>query len=330
MFQRLHDLFQRNTLSFYTAHPTSQRLSAAYLILEYISPDMGQMLSITWEKHRKDSFHRQNLFQGMARVMLSLAKIPQPRIGSFQFDDNGTITLTNRPLLCSTVILENEDMLTLHDNSFLSNPNATYGEDDCRSQMAVKALLRMLSHHYVERKRHNGPFYLQCTDLHPSNIFVDEQWNITCLIDLEWISALPAEMLDVPDWLTGQGIDEILDDKLHEFDATRQEFMKIFEAEEIKMASDQKHLLADTMCKSWESSGLWFWWCLGPTNAMISVVEDHICPRFSYLSSEAAETISRFWQPDSAKIVEKKMADYKGYEKDLGALFGRQAQLQDS
>jgi hypothetical protein len=37
---------------------------------------------------------------------------------------------------------------------------------------------RMMQH------RH-GPFPLQLTDLHASNIFVDEDWNITCLIDLE-------------------------------------------------------------------------------------------------------------------------------------------------
>ena len=40
--------------------------------------------------------------------MLSLARVPQTRIGSFQFHDDGTITLTNRPLSCSMMILENE------------------------------------------------------------------------------------------------------------------------------------------------------------------------------------------------------------------------------
>jgi hypothetical protein len=45
------------------------------MILEYIGPDTGQMLSSSWEKHRNDPFRRQNLFRGMARLMLSLAKI---------------------------------------------------------------------------------------------------------------------------------------------------------------------------------------------------------------------------------------------------------------
>jgi Ser/Thr protein kinase RdoA (MazF antagonist) len=32
-----------------------------------------------------------------------------------------------------------------------------------------------------------GPSFLQFTDLHASNIFVDADWNITGIIDLEFI-----------------------------------------------------------------------------------------------------------------------------------------------
>lgn len=96
------------TLSYYTAHSTSQRLPTAYMLLEYIGPNTGKMLSNTWEKHRNDPMRRQNLFRGMSRLILSLARIPQHRIGSFQFQTDGTITLTNRPLPCSVIILEND------------------------------------------------------------------------------------------------------------------------------------------------------------------------------------------------------------------------------
>jgi hypothetical protein len=320
------------------------------MILEYISPDTGQMLSSTWEKHRNDQFRKQKLFRGMARLMLSLANIPQPRIGSFQFHADGTITLTNRPLPCSVIILENEgalrttqrnetytctepfvaDMLTLHESNFLSNPNAVYDDEDCRGQMAAGALLRMLSHHYVERKRRNGPFYLQFTDLHASNIFVDEQWNITCLIDLEWVCALPAEMLAVPYWLTGHGIDEIVDDNLREFNEVRQEFMELFEKEEVNMASTQKPVLSSIMYESWKSDGVWFWHCLTSTNAMISLVGDHICPRFSRLSSKAEEIFSHYWCQDSTEVVERKVTDYEGYMKELKDLFSKQTENHSS
>jgi hypothetical protein len=310
------------------------------MILEYISPDTGKMLSSTWEKHRSEPLRRQTLFRGMARLMLSLANIPQPRIGSFHFNADGTITLTNRPLPYSIITLENEgalrtihrnetytctepfvaDMLTFHENSFRSNPNAASDEDDCRAKMAAGVLLRMLSHHYVDRRRRNGPYHVQFTDFHESNIFVDEQWNITCLIDLEWVCALPAEMLAVPSWIAGHSIDEIVDN-LDEFDVIRQEFMEIFKAEEVSMASKQEPVLASIIYESWESDRVWFWRCLTSTNAMISLVEDHICPRFSRLSSRSEEIFSRYWCQGSAEVIRKKVTDYKGYEKDLEALF---------
>ncbi len=90
----------------------------------------------------------------MAHIMLSLAQMPQPRIGSSQFYDDGSIALTNRPLTCALVILENDgaprtidrhntymcteafvlNMLSFHDGHFLSHPNA---DKDSRGQMAA-------------------------------------------------------------------------------------------------------------------------------------------------------------------------------------------------
>jgi hypothetical protein len=78
-----------------------------------------------------------------------------------------------------------------------------------------------------------------------------------------------------------------VNDNLRKFDKVRQEFMEIFEEEEVNIASKQKPGLASIIYKGWESDRVWFWRCLISTNAMISLVEDHICPRFSRLSSKA-------------------------------------------
>lgn len=189
-----------------------------------------------WDKWREDPTRRKRLHQGIARLTLSLARIPQPRIGAFQFHDDCTVTLSNRPLTCAIMMLENDgtprtinksntysctesfvsDMITLHDKYFLSNPNAVYDAGDCRGQMAARTLLRAVSHHYVKQEFRNGPFLLQLSDFHASNIFVDEEWNITCLIDLEWVCAVPAEMLAVPYWLTGRAIDGLRREHLDE------------------------------------------------------------------------------------------------------------------
>lgn len=209
------------------------------------------------------------------------------------------------------------DMLTFHDSCFLSNANAVYDEEDCRGQMAARTLLRALSHRYVRRERRDGPFLLQLTDLHPSNIFVDEEWNITCLLDLEWVCALPAEMLAVPYWLAGCGIDQIEGERLGEFDKVRQEFMQVFAEVECRMPAKCDLSLAQLMCRTWESKGVWFWYCIESVNAMYSLLTDHIAD----LSPKAQEMLSEHWCDNSSEMVKRKVADHQRYLEELKRVF---------
>ncbi|KAE9977793.1 hypothetical protein EG328_001826 [Venturia inaequalis] len=345
MFWRsLYSLLRYADLSHYTPNPTAHNLPTAYMLLEHIDSGTGQMLSNTWDKWREDPIRQKRLHQGIAHLMLSLARIPQPRIGAFQFHDNCTVTLSNRPLTCAIMMLENDgtprniqrndtytctepfvsDMITLHDNYLLSNPNAVYDAGDCHSQMATRTLLRALSHQYIRKEFRNGPFLLQLSDFHASNIFVDEEWNITCLIDLEWVCALPVEMLNVPYWLTGCAIDGLRErEDFEKFNTIRQEFMIQFEDEERKMVLGHKLPLARVMDEMWESKGVWFWYCLDSVNAMLVVLSDHVCPKFvSRLLPEAEEMLSRFWREDCGRIVEKKLADQERYDVELRYVFG--------
>lgn len=215
------------------------------------------------------------------------------------------------------------DMITFHDNRLLSNPNAVYDAEDCRAQMAQRILLRALSHYYIRPEARNGPFLLQLTDFHASNIFVDEEWNVTCLIDLEWICALPAEMLAVPYWLTGRGIDELKGEHLKDFNEVRQEFIRILEEEECSITAEHDILIARTMDDMWDSKGVWFWYCIESVNAILYLLADHICPRFSVrLDSKVEEIMARFWCEDSEVVVKKKVADEEKYSQELRRLLG--------
>ncbi|KAL2258090.1 hypothetical protein VTK26DRAFT_8735 [Humicola hyalothermophila] len=149
------------------------------------------------------------------------------------------------------------DMITFHDRRFLSQPNAVNSETDCRGQMAVKTLLRVFSHRYIKQEYRYGPFPLQLTDLHASSIFVDGDWNVTCLIDLEWLCALPRDMLSVPYWLTGNSIDEIQGDRYDEFDSVRREFMQVLQEEERTMAANRglTFTVSEIMQEMWDSKG---------------------------------------------------------------------------
>lgn len=67
-------------LSSYTQDPYTPAVGTAYMLLEHIGPETGQMLSATWAQHRHDPCSQTRLFNGMARIMLSLARLPQPHL----------------------------------------------------------------------------------------------------------------------------------------------------------------------------------------------------------------------------------------------------------
>ena len=91
------------------------------------------------------------------------------------------------------------------------------------------------------------------------NVFVDDEWNVTCLTSVEWICALPAEKLAAPYWLTSRSIDEPEDEHPVEFDKIREEFMAAFEQEEQKPLESHALHLSRIMREAWESGGVWFW-----------------------------------------------------------------------
>ncbi len=336
----IHRVLRRDVPTRYYRHDSTVDEPLQYLLLEYIGPETGRMLSDTWEEHRHDPRYRKTLFRGIANIILSLAKVPQSRIGSFRFNDDCTITLTNRPLLTADIILESDgnprsmepgdtytctepfvsDLISLHDNRLLHDRSAADDESDCRAQMAIRTMLRAISHHFISREFRQGPFLLQFTDFHQSNVFVDRYWNIKCLIDLEWLCALPVESQAVPYWLTGRTIDMLVEDDLADFDVVRQEFMEALES-----ASSRTELawpLVQIMQRSWQSKAIWFWESLTSVNAAFFLVADHLCPQYSLEINDAFEdTCSRFWCDNSETVVEQKVRAYQSYIDELRDLY---------
>ncbi|KND89338.1 hypothetical protein TOPH_06085 [Tolypocladium ophioglossoides CBS 100239] len=340
----IHRLLHYPLLSNYTRDASAPAVGTAYMLLEYIGPETGKMLSHTWTQYMRDASRRARLFQGMARIMLSLARLPQLHIGSFQFNtSDGTITLSNRPLTCTMMIFENSgtprtiqpcqlyqstdsfasDMLTLHDNYLLHDPHAVRHKDDARERMTIRTLLRAVMHYFILSDRRNGPFLLQLTDFHQSNIFVDDDWNITCLIDLEWICALPVEMLSVPYWLTNCSIDSIIDEEYSDFDEARQVFLAIMDEENRSIRMEHDLQITSTMRDVWESKGVWFWACLRSINAWLFVFEDHILPKFSADRGLVVDLkqVSTFWQEEVGLVVKAKVDDEERYQAELRSLF---------
>lgn len=212
--------------------------------------------------------------------MVSLAKIPQPRIGSFTIDNKGFISLSNRPLTLRLQALENEgissnihrlqtyectesyamDLLAYHDSRLLCQPNSMNDEMGGRRQMSVMGLMRSVMLRFINSKTKRGPFFLGLTDLHPSNIFVNKHWQVTSLIDLERACSHPVEMLRSPYWLTGQNLDRLDGANLEKFSNIHEEFIAEFQQQERLITSEVSRSFI--MEENWKLGSFWFFSCV--------------------------------------------------------------------
>lgn len=216
------------------------------------------------------------------------------------------------------------DLLTLHDNRFLAQQNAVKSKEDCYYQMAVQAILRMVSYSYLDQAFRQGPFYMQFTDLHQGNMIVDDNWNITSLIDLEWICARSPQMIDIPHWITSRSIDEIADpaENLHnEYTEARESFLSLFKDEECKTFSDMH--LSRTMESAYSSGATWFFHSLDSPNAMYRLFELQLRPQFipGPLEYAVGGYFAAFWSRDAKDITKKKLQDMEAYKMRLRDMF---------
>ncbi|PNY23580.1 Aminoglycoside phosphotransferase [Tolypocladium capitatum] len=305
----LYSILRYPTLTYFAPNTLGHGLPTAYMLMEYVGSDVGQKLSDTWEQQRQDSTRVETLCRSLSRIMLAMSRTEQPRIGSFRFNDDGTITLTNRPLTRSITMLEgagtpgtmqaNEtygcmdafvaDMLRLHDKRLLGNPPAT----DDLSPTADRAVMRALAHHFVRRERRNGPFAVQVADLHPESILVDANWNVTCILDLGEMCALPLEMESVPYWLAGCAVSDLTEKNLDEFERLRRRFMQILEEEEGNGLPLGRSLSA-VMHQTWESQAVWFWHSLRSIDAAFHLIPHHLLTKCQGHHFAKVEESSRF------------------------------------
>ena len=307
--------------------------------MEFIDRAKGKMLSESLRAYRdSDSDRVENLTHGISRIMLFLAKKKQSRIGSLKFNGDNSITLANRPLLCTSSILESEgapkildksyktcghfidDMLKFREESFSTQPNAVNNEEDCHLQMLHITMLRLLKSQFVD-SHSEGPFVLQLTDLHSSNIFVDDDWNIVAIIDLEFMCALPPSMANVPYWLVVDNIDDIADN-MDAYSKMHKTFLDVLQSEEQATSLGNEVRVASAIQQSWTSYSTWFYRSLTSINGMGYCVEAHLYEKFNLSISTEEEDqwmklMSSFWPTDSKQFVERKLRDKAKYNEDV-------------
>lgn len=266
-------------------------------------------------------------------------------------DNTGIISLTNRPLTFHLHQFENQnmptdiprghtytsadtymtDLLACHDQRMRHQPNSIHTERDGEDQLAALATMRALLPKFTHRRVREGPFVMALTDLHQGNIFVDDDWNITRLIDLEWACARPIEMvLNPPYWLSspsaGQsalGVDEIYGKERKKYAERHGEFAGAFEREELALyRSDER---TRVLRGSWESGTFWYMQALDCPTALYAIFMFHIQPLFDNLKTAALDEFSRFvmpyWDRDTRRFIADKVGQQAEYEQRLRGLF---------
>lgn len=346
-------------------------VDSGYMILEHFGASFGQELSLMARETRvlEDEVEylpeptqmlaqpakMRNLFRGVSRIILALARVPQPRIGAFRFNDNGTISLDNRPVTADMFVLENaraprtmsvdttytnvneyvSDLQTFQEQKFLAAPNAAVEEEDAKYQMGIMSFLRGVTHHFVggTRRWRNGPFVLYMSDANASNFMVDEDWNVTGMYDLEWMFSAPADMPRVPSWLTWSSVDRISNpasDAYIAYNETRAAFAEIFAEEErrVDTAALEKALggttLSAVMEESWASKTFWFYSSLLSITGMTHVASHQILPMFVRPSEPSAPfaDLAKLWSTAAADVIAKKVEDHTKHLVNVAALFG--------
>ncbi|QKX62018.1 uncharacterized protein TRUGW13939_09174 [Talaromyces rugulosus] len=336
----------------YVRHPNKAKAldgvsEAGYLLIEGIEETQGTMLSNTWSEKQNDVELRTNFFKSLSQILLSISRTPLPRIGSFIINREGYLTLSNRPLSMELQELENEkiptelsrdctystvgsyvtDILGVHDSRLRNQPNSVNNVQDCGYQMSALAAMRTVAPLFFRRDLGRGPFVFTLTDLHQSNIFVDDKWNITCLVDLEWACSRPIQMVEPPYWLTNKGVDEI---DASEYDKIRKELLTVMSAEETQKSSnilsnggeEVPIRLSEVMEQAWTTGTFWYSLALSSPTGLFSLFYEHIQPLLSkHCPEDIGEIMPFYWAKDAGKFVATKLADKKKYDIELQNAF---------
>lgn len=317
-------------------------IDTAYLLIESVTA--GELLSESWDEKHNDPRLQANLQRDLARVMLSLASVSLPRVGTFRLDGKGYLHLDNRPLSVQFAVQENEGIpldisrhttfssvndfvlyhLTAFDNRLLHQPNAVVSRDDGYYQMTSLAAAKTIFPQVFRKDLDNGPFVFGFTDLHRSNIFVDEDWNISCIIDLEFACSLPVEFLQPPYWLGGKLLDEI---EPIEFAPKHTGFLEHLKHEEqLHDYRRNAEPLSSVMQQAWTNGAFWVTLAVRDPIAFTEIFYDRILPGYFSFSAEELNKadygfFARLWRRDAYDIVDQKLQDRNRYLKRLEEVF---------
>jgi hypothetical protein len=186
---------------------------------------------------------------------------------------------------------------------------------------------------FAQLEYRHGPFVFTLTDLHQSNIFVDAEWHITSLIDLEWACSLPIQLQSPPYWLSGRGIDQLEHgEHLETYSHLVGEYIDAFAAEEqqLETSIQKRHSTnqSSIIKKCWETGSFWYFQALNTPKGLFRVFNEHIQRRFCAEHSEMRifdQVVSPYWGVGTADIIKRKIREEERYKECLREAFSEES-----
>lgn len=201
-------------------------------------------------------------------------------------------------------------------------PNSVIDRNDGIYQLSALVGLRALLSRFWDRDS-EGSFILTLTDLHQSNFFVDDDWNITCVIDLEFTPVRPIQMVRVPSWLNDQSIDRLTGSYLEEYKAMYNEFVDVLEKEERIRPQTTDYPLSQRLRDDWNTGRWWYTRALDSTNGFPFVFKQHLQPRFfkEFQLDTDGLALMQLWDENVLEFIAQKLKDNERYHEQVCKIF---------
>lgn len=214
-----------------------------------------------------------------------------------------------------------QDLLAYQDNRLRHQPNAILGRPDGIFQLSALTALKALLPRFWNRSSRHCSFVLTLPDLHQSNIFVDEDWNITGVIDFEFAPVQPQQIVGVPHWLSGKSIDELEGSALDEYKKVYDRFVDILGEEEATRSHD--HTFSERLREDWQTGKTWYNAALKSSNGFPLVFENNLQPRYfpNFNPDVEGLTLARLWSEDHEDFIASKLQDKLKYEERIRGIF---------
>lgn len=151
--------------------------------------------------------------------------------------------------------------------------------------------------------------------------------NIPTFVDLEWACSRPIDMVELPYWLTGKGVDQI---DAEGYDISRSELMAALESEENRFldshpGSHKAHKamprLSEVLAHTWRAGTFWTTLALSSPSGLFTIFGRHIYPLFRSDGSPADGSLPFLWTKDGPRFVNCKVSDKKEYDDRLRLAF---------